>query len=200
MDTSHPALCRQLRSPTDALVHPASVSSTYPHTRPLRAPLPLTSPSTPAAPRLTGGHLGSQVVKSGLVPYLVELLELPDGHEGQKYCPTDERLDLMAPALQSLHFLLRSPYYREYVLRLGWGPRVCTVVMLAMEVMPHRIDVVATVRYPPLSTLGDSVSSSRASPLHRKREDGLTHPNRHFENQSCFCLGSAFEVAASQTR
>lgn len=49
----------------------------------------------------------------------------------------------MAPALQSLHFLLRSPYYRDYVLKLGWGARVCTVVMLAMEVR----DSAATVAY-----------------------------------------------------
>jgi hypothetical protein len=40
------------------------------------------------------------------------------------------------------------------------------------------------------------VESSRASPPHRPREDGLAPPCGHIKNQSCLRLGSAFEAAA----
>jgi hypothetical protein len=43
------------------------------------------------------------------------------------------------------------------------------------------------------------MESSRASPPHTPRYDGLTHPCRHCKIQSCCHLGSAFEVASFQT-
>jgi hypothetical protein len=45
-----------------------------------------------------------------------------------------------------------------------------------------------------------SAGSSRASSPHRPRGHGFTHAaDTYFKNQSCCCLGSAFEVAAFQT-
>ena len=46
---------------------------------------------------------------------------------------------------------------------------------------------------------GCSVSSSRASPPHRRARGWTRPPCRHFKIQSCCCLGSTFEVAAFQT-
>jgi hypothetical protein len=43
------------------------------------------------------------------------------------------------------------------------------------------------------------VESSRASPPHRPREDGLAHPADTSRCNSCCCLRPAFEVAAFQT-
>lgn len=48
------------------------------------------------------------MVKTGVVPHIVQMLELPTGPEGSKTLPSEERLKLMPVALQAIFYLLRQ--------------------------------------------------------------------------------------------
>jgi len=82
------------------------------------------------------------MVKTGVVPHIVQMLELPTGPEGSKTLPSEERLKLMPVALQAIFYLLRSANYREYVMQLGVLPRLLTLIASSLELFRDRPELV----------------------------------------------------------